>query len=64
MHLFLRKSEAYDCIEYIEDNLHKDRLALIKDCQNIIKNNKRNKRIFSEVPVQLSMFDIFSNIER
>lgn len=58
VHLFLRESEAYDCIEYIKDNLHKDRLELIKDCRDIIKNNKKSQRVFSEVPVQLSMFDI------
>ena len=58
VHLFLRESEAYDCIEHIKDNLHKDTLTLISECRDIIKNNKRTKRDFEEMPVQLSFFDM------
>lgn len=58
VHLFLRESEAYDCIEHIKDNLHKDTLTLISECRDIIKNNKRTEREFEEMPVQLSFFDM------
>ena len=58
VHLFLREDEAYDCIEYIKNNLHKDRLTLINECREIIKNNKITKRKFEEEPQQLSFFNI------
>ena len=58
VHLFLRESEAYDCIEHIKDNLHKDNLTLISECRDIIKNNKRTEREFEEMPEQLSFFDM------
>lgn len=57
-HLFLRESEAYDCIEHIKDNLHKDTLTLISECRGIIKNNKRTEREFEGMPEQLSFFDV------